>query len=138
MNQRGMPPPPSAGIAGAGPGTPGVPQTQPKRVALSWMCFLTILAAIFVFALLGGPWRLVNAVILAAGGVVLSLQALKPSLLPISRIRPLWYGLNSRTVPASRAYGTPFDRISRAAAAFLLFYFVVTTTGIAQLFGLGR
>jgi hypothetical protein len=138
MNPEAAPPASSPGSIGSAPGTPEPGQTQPKRIALSWVCFLSFLAVVLVFELLGGPWRIANAVIFTAGGVALGLQALKPSVLPIRRIFPAWYGLNNRVVPASRAYGSRFDRIARAVAALICFYAVVTTPGINGLIRLGN
>jgi hypothetical protein len=117
-------------------GLPGT-QAQPKRIAVSWICFLTALAAVAVFELLRGPWPMVDAAMFTIFGVLYSLQALRPGLLPARLFLPAWFGLTNRTVPDSWAYGSRFDRMSRAGAALLAFYVAVTTPGVAALFHLG-
>jgi hypothetical protein len=118
---------PSADITGGGPATPGVQTDRPKRVVLSRICFVAFLVAIEAFRSLGGLWPLVDAALFATMGVVLSLQTLKPSLLPMRRILPSSYGLTNRKVPASRAYGTPYDRAWRAVGAMFCLYVAAST-----------
>lgn len=96
-------------------------------------CFLVFLGAIEAFRSLGGLWPLVDAALFATLGVVLSLQTLKPSLLPVRRILPASYGLTNRKVKASRAYGTPSDRAWRAVGATFCFYAAASTHAVLMI-----
>jgi hypothetical protein len=101
---------------------PATPQPPRKRLVLSWIAFLTFMAAAWVAGYYGGPMIIVAAILFLISGLILGVQALMPGAFPKRRILPASYGLTNRPVPASRAYGTRFDRIVRAIAALVLLY----------------
>ena len=101
---------------------PATPQPPRKRLVLSWIAFLTLIAVAGAVGYFGGPLIIVAGIVFLISGLVLGLQALMPDVFPKRRILPASYGLTNRPVPASRAYGTPFDRIARAITAVVLLY----------------
>jgi hypothetical protein len=103
-----------------GPASPT--PAPPKRIALSWIGFLAVIAAVLFLQHIGGLGNIVDAVFFAISGVIFWVQALVPGFLPMSRILPAGYALTNRVPAASRAYGTRFDRISGAVVGLVCFY----------------
>ena len=132
MNPTVPAPTPSADINGGAPGKWAGPPARPQRVVLYRIFYLAFLGATAAFWWMGGLWPLANAALLATLGVVLGLQALKPSLLPL-RIPLGVNDLVNRKGPTSRPYGTPFDRVRRAVIAIFCFYVAASTHAVLMI-----